>query len=381
MVELVKGFKDFVGDEAIKRSEIKKILVEIFEGYGFEPAETPIIESEKFVRGENPQDEAVSDIFKLRDKGGRELALRYEFTFQLKRISKNKRLPYKRYQIGEVFRDEPISSRRFRQFTQCDIDTVGSGLKEEAEILSIINDVFLRLGIKPIILVNNRKFLNEVLDNIKISEKSRRGYILREIDKIDKVGEMVVKNNLKKIECAEVIDILKNNDEIKKLVSYKEISELINFCKENYGVKINFLPTLVRGLSYYNGSIFEVKSEDFKESLGGGGSYLVNGIESTGFSFGLERICQLAKIDIKKEKILIISLGKDKEAIRLAKKIRSKQKIVSIFYGKPSKALEYANSYRYTHAIFVGEEETKKNKFKIKDLTTGEEKKLEIDND
>src|SRR3989304_1057792 len=118
-MEPVKGFRDFSGKEAEKRAEIRKIIVETFEKYGFEPAETPIIESEEFVRGENKQDEAVSDIFKLQDKGKRNLALRYEFTFQLKRLMRNKKLPYKRYQIGPVFRDEPISGNRMRQFISC----------------------------------------------------------------------------------------------------------------------------------------------------------------------------------------------------------------------------------------------------------------------
>src|SRR3990167_5483292 len=119
-IETVKGFKDFLGEEAEKREEIRKILVETFESYGFEPAETPIVEYEEFVRGENENDEAVSDIFKLEDKGKRKLALRYELTFPLKRIMRNQKLPYKRYQIGPVFRDEPISSNRVRQITQCD---------------------------------------------------------------------------------------------------------------------------------------------------------------------------------------------------------------------------------------------------------------------
>src|SRR3989344_4459345 len=110
---LVKGFNDYTGEEAEKREEIRKILVSTFEKYGFEPAETPILEIESFVRGDNAQDGVVSDIFKLKDKGERNLALRYEFTFQLKRIAKNKKLPYKRYQIGPVFRDEPVSANRF----------------------------------------------------------------------------------------------------------------------------------------------------------------------------------------------------------------------------------------------------------------------------
>jgi histidyl-tRNA synthetase len=123
--EPVKGFRDFAGKGAKKLSEIQKILVTIFERYGFEPAETPIIEYEDFVKGENKEDEAVSDIFKLKDKGKRNLALRYEFTFQLKRLMQNKKLPYKRFQIGPVFRDEPTKENRLRQFTQADVDDKG----------------------------------------------------------------------------------------------------------------------------------------------------------------------------------------------------------------------------------------------------------------
>jgi len=105
-----------------------------FEKYCFEQVETPIIEYEEFVKGENSDDEVISDIFRLNDKGKRKLALRYEFTFQLKRIANNKKLPYKRFQIGPVFRDEPIQGNRLRQFTQCDVDVVGSSIKDEAEV-------------------------------------------------------------------------------------------------------------------------------------------------------------------------------------------------------------------------------------------------------
>ena len=114
----VKGFKDFSGEEAKKREKIKEIIIKNFKTYGLEPAETPIIEYENFVKSGNEQDEVVSDIFKLQDKGKRKLALRYELTFPLKRLAQNKKLPYKRYQIGEVFRDEPVTANRIRQFTQ-----------------------------------------------------------------------------------------------------------------------------------------------------------------------------------------------------------------------------------------------------------------------
>src|SRR3989338_7898256 len=157
----VKGFRDIQGNEAEKRIQIRNKIEDIFRKYNFIPAETPIIEYEEVVKGDNQNDEAVSEIFKLEDRGKRKLALRYEFTFQLKRLSQNKKLPFKRYQIGEVFRDEPITGNRWRQFTQCDVDIVGSSVKDEAEILKIISDIFNKLNIRFTININNRKLLNE----------------------------------------------------------------------------------------------------------------------------------------------------------------------------------------------------------------------------
>jgi histidyl-tRNA synthetase len=372
----VKGFKDFSGKEAEKREEIRKLIVETFEKSGFEPAETPIIEKEEFLKSGNEEDEAVSDIFRLRDKGKRKLALRYEFTFQLKRLAKNKKLPYKRYQIGPVFRDEPISSNRLRQFTQCDVDTIGSSVKDEAEILAITNELFEKLGIKPIILINNRKLLNEILRDLKIEKNKEQ--VLREIDKIDKIGEKAVRSNLKKLGAGKIIEILKKGENyFKKFSTYREIISLIEYCKL-YGLRVLFSPTIVRGLSYYNGSVFEVRARGVKESLAAGGSYKINGIQSTGISFGLDRIALLAKLKTEKEKYLIISLEQDRKAIKLSEKLRKKGKIVSLYYGKPSKALEYANSYNFDKVVFVGAKEVKAGKFKIKDMKTGKESVLKI---
>jgi len=371
-MESIKGFKDYTGEEAKKRAEIKKILVETFEKYGFEPAETPMIEAEEFVRGENPNDEAVSDIYKLEDKGKRKLALRYEFTFQLKRLMQNKKLPYKRYQLGEVFRDEPVSSNRFRQFVQSDIDTIGSTIKDDAEILALTKEVLEKLGIKFKIYIGNRALLNEILEELGI--KSNQNQILREIDKLDKLPEAEIKSNLKKYKAEKIIEILKKPEKyFEKYKGYENISELKKFCKY-YGVDFVFQPSLVRGLSYYNKNVFEIKTPESKETIVGGGSYIFNGIQSTGISFGLDRLSSLAKIDYEKEKYLIISLDKDKEAITLANELREKNKIVNLFYGKPSKALEYANSYKFSKVIFVGEKEIKSKKFMVKDMETGKEK-------
>ncbi len=368
-MKTIKGFNDWAGEQAEKREKIKQILIENFKLYGFEPVETPIIEKEDFVKSGNEEDEAVSDIFKLKDKGNRKLALRYEFTFQLKRLAREKKLPYKRYQIGEVFRDEPISGNRFRQFVQADVDVVGSSVRDEAEILALTFRILKQLGIKAEININNRKLLNEILEKQEIKSKEK---VIRIIDKLDKKSEKEVKKELKKYNAGKVLNIIKNKQKCKKYSSYSEIRDLEKECKK-FNIKINFQPSLARGLSYYNSSVFEIKTKNMKETVCGGGSYLINNNQSTGISFGIERLSSLAKINLNKEKILIISINQDKKAVELTEKLRDKGKNIETSYKKLSKSLDYANSKNINKVLFIGKEEVNKNKFKIKDMKTGKE--------
>lgn len=366
----VKGFRDI--EDCSKRNAIRDIIEKIFQLYNFQAVETPIIEYEEFVKGNNANDEAVSDIFKLKDKGERNLALRYEFTFQLKRLANNKKLPYKRYQIGPVFRDEPITGNRWRQFTQCDLDIVGAGIKEEAEILRITSEILNKLKIKFIINFNNRKLLNEILEDLKVPDYQRE-QVIKEIDKLDKLDEKKIKENLERYNADGILSIFKKPESyFEKYKSYGEIKELKKICSL-YKIKLNFIPYLARGLSYYNGSIFEVKS-DLKETIAAGGSYFVNKVQSTGISFGLDRLELIAKINEENKKFLIISLNQDKKAIEISDKLRNMNFPAAIMYGKPGKALDYANSYKIKYVIFIGDEEIKKKKLKIKDMASGREK-------
>jgi len=385
--ETVKGFNDYTGEDALKRAEIRRVLVDNFERYGFEPAETPVIEYEDFVTGrdeksksdrssnQGEEDEAISDVFKLKDKGNRNLALRYEFTFQLKRLMNNKKLPYKRYQLGPVFRDEPVSANRVRQITQCDVDIIGGGLKEDAEILALSAEILGQLGIKNRILVNNRKLMNEILEAEGVAEENKT-QVLREIDKYDKLPESELRENLKKLGAENIIDnIKKGEDFFKQFPSYKEILDLAKYCSY-YGIKVEFSPTIVRGLSYYNGTVFEIKGAGIKETIIAGGSYNFNNTQCVGISFGLERLSAIASVDYGKQKTLVVSLKEDKQAIKIAQKLRTGGAASSVYFGKPSKALDYANSYGFDQVIFVGAEEIKQKKFKVKDMDTGKEKYL-----
>jgi len=369
-METVKGFKDVLGGEALKREKIREILTNNFRLYGFEYAETPTIEYEEFVKKGNENDEVISDIFRLKDKGNRNLALRYELTFPLKRIAKNKKLPYKRYQIGSVFRDEPISSNRFREFTQCDIDIIGSGYKDDAEVLKITSKALDELKIKYEIYFNSRRLLNEILDRNNIKEKEE---VIREIDKLDKLTEKEVKDNLKKYNAEKIIDILKKND-FKRYENYKDIEELMRYCIY-FNVKVNFMPTLARGLSYYNANVFEIKSKDMKETIVGGGSYLIDNIQCTGLSFGLDRLQRIAKIDVDNVQCLVINIQQDKESIELAEFLR-KNSIRTMVMDKISKGLDYANSIKIPYVIFMGQEEVKKKRFKLRNMKTGKEEML-----
>lgn len=373
-IDLVKGFVDYVGKDAEKRAIVQEVIKQVFEKYNYEYVETPIIEREEFVRGENANDESISDIFRLSDKGKRKLALRYEFTFQLKRIANNKKLPYKRFEIGPVFRDEPVAGNRLRQFTQCDVDVVGSSVKEEAELLAIAKDIFDALKIKFVIYVNNRKLLNEILGDLGVRKKEDA---IREIDKLDKLSEKEVRENLKKYGAENVLPILKKDEKFfEKFNGYKEVAELREYCKF-YGVAIKFSPFLARGLSYYNGNVFEIKS-NIKETICAGGSYEVSGVQASGISFGLDRLQLVSKMIVDIEKFLVVSLNQDRKAIAVAKQLRAKGKNASVFFGKPSKALEYANAYGIKKVIFIGSRELEEKIVRVKDMRTGKERKFEV---
>jgi histidyl-tRNA synthetase len=392
-IEKVKGFRDIFAPQSLKKEKIIGIMQEKAKLFGFMPIETPTVEYDELLKGDNENDEAVSDRFRLKDKGKRDLGLRFEFTVQLARILKgfpNTKLPWRRYQFGSVFRDEPLRPDRFREFPQFDADIIGdSSIKADAECIAFANSVLKELKIKTEIKVNNRKLLNSILNRAGVNKNQQQ--VLREIDKLDKLEKKEVEKNLKKIISAEAVKnifsflekdldfFVKNN-----FSGSEEIKELEDLGK-NYGFKIVFTPILMRGFSYYTGNVFEIWSKEKKASLAGGGryddkvgKYIGREIPAVGISFGT--LIDYDGIDITDlaTEFLVVSLNQDKEAIKLAQKLREKGKSCIIYYGKPSKALEYANSYYIQKAVFVGEKEVNSKKFKVKDLKTGKESLLKI---
>ncbi len=390
----VKGFQDFLPPESLKRQAIRKVIEKWMQRFGFLPIETPIIEFEELMHqntqpNEQP-DEAISDRFKLKDRGARNLGLRYEFTFQLARIFKQNptiKLPFRRYQIGEVFRDEPIGPNRFRQFTQCDADIIGDPSPiADTECLALVAAILNELRINAEIQVNNRKLLAAIIESVEIEHAQE---VMKELDKIEKLGIDQTKIKLKRYATTnQIITLFKL---LEKDISFfkenafagtDELQELIDHASL-YNIKIKPNPSLARGLSYYTGNIFEIK-EQGKEAIAAGGRYdktvgiyLGKEIPAVGISFGLERLTNRAALSYEKiPKVMIISINQKEATIKLAKKLRSQNIATIIELNKTGKALEYANAYTIPFVIFLGHEEIKQKKFKIREMSSGKESLL-----
>ena len=412
-LQRAKGTRDFLPEEKLLREKIVSTLRRIFERYGFYPIETPILErfstlSAKYAGGS----EILKETFKLTDQGGRELGLRYDLTVPLARfvaMNPTLKMPFKRYQIGRVFRDGPIKLGRYREFWQCDADIVGcKDLIAEAEILQMALDAFSELGLKVFIQLNSRKLLDEILAYAGVPEEKRIDAILA-MDKLEKFGWDCVKNELLDLGLDEsaiekiksCIEVEGTNEEkienLKKILGdscgLAEVKEILTYFPNSE--KIRFTPSLARGLSYYTGPIFEAYLEDSEitGSVAAGGRYdkmigMFAGrdeIPATGIAFGLDVITDALKqkmpLEKTKAKVLIIPLGTKKESFELAKKLRKEGINVdlAIIERGLKKQLEYANALGIPYVIFLGEEELKKVKIKLKNMQTREEIELSFD--
>ena len=404
-----KGTRDFPPEEKIARDRIATVLKEVFELYGFSPFETPMIElydvlASKYAGGA----EILQETFRLTDQGSRDLGLRYDLTVPLARfVAMNPRMkmPFKRYHVGEVFRDGPVNLGRYRQFTQCDVDTVGAApLKADAELLALAQRVFNKLGLGAAIKINNRKLLAEVTGACGIPGEKSEDVILA-IDKLDKMGKEVVVKELegKGIGAKSVGRLLSfiemkggNNEKIRQLKKaipdsegLRELEEVIGYC-DAIKVEIVLDVSLARGLSYYTGTIIEVVLSDsrVKSSVCGGGRYdrMIGqfigkgGIPAVGISFGLDRIYD-ALMEKKGAKartvtqLLIVPIGEYGKAAEIAEEMRSQgiAAEIDLLDRGPSKNLQYANSLGIPFVAFIGEDELKQRKMNLKSMKTGRE--------
>ncbi|OGD94129.1 hypothetical protein A2697_03940 [Candidatus Curtissbacteria bacterium RIFCSPHIGHO2_01_FULL_41_44] len=296
-----KGFRDIQPELAKKRREVINKIVGVLEEFGFEPIETPTIEFAGTLKGKYGEEERL--IYEFKDRGGRDLALRYDLTVPLARYvaTYNSPLPFHRYQIGQVFRGENPQRGRYREFTQLDFDTIGSdSLEEDAKIIACALKATKAVDVKGAkMLINDRKNFTNVPKEIVV--------ILDKLDKIgqEKVLEELTQKGIKETAATTILQSMRNKSPT------EDLGEIFKILEEKFAVKKEeyiFNPFLARGLDYYTGSIFELKPNDDPVSLtiAAGGRYdnligmfthpdkggTKKQIPAVGFSFGLDRLIE-----------------------------------------------------------------------------------------
>lgn len=410
----LKGTEDFLPKEQIIRNKIIDTLKTNFEKYGYMPLETPILNYyDLLVLKYEDGDEILNEIYRLTDQGNRDIGLRYDLTVPFCKVvgmQKELRLPFRRYEIGKVFRNGPVKLGRTREFYQCDVDVVGiDGRLIETEQIIMAIEIFKKLGIDINVLYNNRKLMNGLLIEAGI-ENPTFGVIgiLDKLDKVDRteIYKMFEEQNIDKKITDNIFSIFgKTLDEYNTLYNntsntllkegLEELNEVTNYLKKlNYENNITFDSYLSRGLEIYTGIVFEFrdKLKRINGSLGAGGRYdkiITNFINdgntypAVGLSFGLEPIYVILKNEENKEMIdyYIIPMDTETECLILAQKLRNKNKKVLIEMNKRKikKSFDYANKENIPYVIVVGENEVKENKITIKNMKESSQEMIDID--
>ena len=437
-----KGTRDFSTHEMIKRKFVLSCIETNFKKYGFSPIETPAMENIATLTGKYG-DEGDRLIFKVLNSGDflskvnmeeeltsksitskiSEKALRYDLTVPFARYVVQHRneitFPFKRYQCQPVWRADRPQKGRFREFVQCDADVVGTdSLLCEVELIQLYDAVFSDLGLRDFeIEFNNRKILSGIAE--VVGEQDRLIDITVSLDKLDKIGVEKVKLELttkgisnEAIEKLEPLFLFKgsNEDKINLLndflkdseVGMQGIKEIIFVCDciKDLGLrtaKLSININLARGLDYYTGAIFEVKTNEIElGSIGGGGRYDnltgvfgLNDVSGVGISFGFDRICiVLEELGLFPEnisstvKVMIVNFGEKEglHCLKLLKKLRENAVSAELYpsASKLKKQLQYADSKIVKYVLLVGEKEIESEIYTLKNMVDGSQKSLTL---
>lgn len=423
MTEIVKpsilpGFMELTPQDQILFNKLMDTIRKNFEKFGFLPLDTPVLEKSEILLAKGGG-ETEKQIYRF-SKGDTDMSMRFDLTVPLARYVAMRysdlSFPFRRYQIGKVYRGERNQKGRYREFYQCDIDVIGNetlDIINDAEIPSIIYSTFKDLDFgKFTIRLNNRKILNGFFKSVGVTDPQD---VLRIVDKLEKIGEEKVMEELKGISLSdEAIDsILKfisidgtNDEKIEKLKAMNVDNELFNIGVDemekimgymrSFGMDEDYFEfdlTIARGLDYYTGTVYETKLDDYPQlgSVCSGGRYedlagyyINQSLPGVGISIGLTRLFyQLRDAGIISDhenslsKVIIIPFDEYMEdGIKLVTELRDAG-IYSLVYtepGKLSKKMKYANALNIPYTIVVGESEVKEGIYSLKDMRTGEQR-------
>ncbi len=439
-----KGTRDFLPNQMVKRNYIFNTIKSVFKNYGFLPIETPAMEKTETLMGKYGE-EGDRLIFKilnsgdflkkvdsneLKDRDGRKItqkisekALRYDLTVPFARFvvqhQNDIAFPFKRYQIQPVWRADRPQKGRYREFFQCDVDIIGSNsLLNEVELVQIFDDVLTNLNIPDFtVKINNRKILAGLVEVLGHPDKLID--ITVAIDKLDKIGVEKVCDELRQKDVSEqaiekltpLLTIQGDNNEVLAVVTdivkdseigRKGIEEL-NYVLDTVksiglkNAKVEFLPSLARGLNYYTGAIFEVTANNVNiGSICGGGRYDdltsifgLKDISGVGISFGADRIYDvLEELDLfpieiaSTTKVLFVNFGEQEAAhcLKLVKELRENGISSELFpdKAKMKKQMTYADNKSIPYVAMVGSNEMEKGLISLKNMESGEQKDVTI---
>jgi len=417
------GFMELMPSEQILFEQMKQKIETTYQKFGFLPLDTPILELSEVLLAK-AGGETEKQIYRF-EKGDTDISMRFDLTVPLaKYVAKNYgnlSFPFRRYQIGKVYRGERMQKGRYRELYQCDIDIIGDGeisIVNDAELPSVIYTIFSELGLDDFtIRINNRKILNGLFESLNQKEKAVK--ILRIIDKIEKIGKENVIEELQKIEIdngtinsiIEFIEIDGTTDEkLQKLnklninnetfkIGLKELTEVIKYIRL-FGVPENYFKidlSITRGLDYYTGTVYETFLNQYREigSICSGGRYenlaefyTDKELPGVGISIGLTRLfyilneLNLIRVDKKSvAEVLIIPMLEDLSVpIKIANDLRKQNVNTEIYLNdkKLKSKMKYADKLKIPYTIIIGEDEINSNEIKIKNMQTGEEKKIPI---
>ncbi|MGE7751470.1 histidine--tRNA ligase [Lysinibacillus fusiformis] len=412
----VRGTQDYLPEQEVARRAIRRTLEDTFMAYGCKPIETPILNYTKLMASKYAGGaEIVQEMYTLTDRGERDLALRYDLTIPFAKVvatNPSITMPFKRYEIGKVFRDGPIKAGRFREFTQCDVDIVGvTSQAAEAELMIMAIDAFDKLNLQINIQYNNRKILVGLLQLFEVEQQQMNQVILI-LDKIEKIDQKTMLSELRELGISEnsmtkIKQFLEGQPQInmayfnefanQNIILQQGIQELVELTAYLNALGLNekctFNPFLARGLEIYTGTIYEIFLADgtIRSSIGSGGRYdqAIGGLlgseeqsyATVGISFGLDVIYTALEVIGRIEKnfpivdIYIIPLGTEKSALKLAAALRQHEYKVEVELSgkKVKKAMEKANRENTPKVIVLGEDEVTQNMYKIKNMQSGKE--------
>jgi histidyl-tRNA synthetase len=403
--KILKGTRDFGPQDMVKRTYVMDNIVSVFKRYGYDTIETPVIEYADTILG-NAAEESTKLTYTFSDKGGRDVALRYDQTVPTARfVAMNYStlpMPFKRYQISRVWRADKPARGRYREFYQCDVDIIGTeSLLAEAEMIKIMDAVYASLGLKGArIYINSRRLMNSILSSCNIPTPVQPE-VIRIIDKCDKLTPADITAELVEYMSIDVANELlgiislsgSNDSKIKKLNAYdvSEISTILELSKQ-WGVQMEniiFSPSLARGLDYYTGVIFEVRIPGVDVgSVCGGGRYddlcsrfINKKISGVGVAFGFDRTIiameERGLLDNTPLSSNVLVTYFDDTTLPYSLDILNtlqQAQINAEIYMEPAKLsaqLSYANKKQIPYVIVVGPDEMKTNIVKVKNMETG----------